>query len=109
MNDSELTSLLQELISLHRETEGVEFKLNYVHPEEIGEYLSALSNSACLHNKEKGYLVFGIENETHKVVGTRFKPAQKKKIGNEELENWLATQLEPRIDFVIHRIHTWIR
>jgi len=56
----------------------MEFKLNYVHPEEIGEYLSALSNSACLRSKEKGHLVLGIENETHKVVGTRFKPAQRK-------------------------------
>lgn len=101
MNDPELTSLLRELISLPNETEWVEFKSNYGKPQEIGEYLSALSNSACLHNKEKGYLVFGIENETHKVVGTRFKPAQKK-IGNEELENWLAIQLEPRIDFVIY-------
>lgn len=78
MNDPELTSLLRELISLPNETEWVEFKSNYGKPQEIGEYLSALSNSACLHNKEKGYLVFGIENETHKVVGTRFKPAQKK-------------------------------
>jgi len=74
MNDPELTSLLQELISLPRETEWVEFKLNYAYPEEIGEYFSALSNSASLHNKEKGYLVFRIENECHKVVGTSFEP-----------------------------------
>ena len=78
MNDPELTSLLQELISLPNETEWVEFKLNYVRPEEIGEYLSALSNSGCLHNKEKGYLVFGIQNQTHKIVGTSFKPTCKK-------------------------------
>ena len=78
MNAPELISLLQELISLPRETEWLEFKLNYVDPEEIGEYLSALSNSVCLHNKEKGYLIFGIENLTHKVVGTSFKPTCKK-------------------------------
>ena len=101
MTQEELTKLLNELRALPSETEWVEFKLNYVHPEEIGEYLSALSNSACLHNKEKGYLVFGIEDETHQVIGTSFKPTLRK-VGNEELENWLATQLEPRIDFVIH-------
>jgi hypothetical protein len=78
MNDPKLTSLLQELISLPNETEWVEFKLNYVRPKEIGEYLSALSNSACLHNKEKGYLVFGIENQTHRVVGTSFEPTCEK-------------------------------
>jgi len=42
MNDPEFTYLFQELISLPNETEWVEFKLNYVRPEEIGEYLSAL-------------------------------------------------------------------
>lgn len=101
MDHAELTSLVEELTSLPKETEWVEFKLNYAEPEKIGEYLSALSNSACLHNKEKGYLLFGIENETQKVVGTSFKPARSK-IGNEELENWLAIKLEPRIDFVVH-------
>jgi len=101
MNEARLTSLLKELISLPKETEWVEFKLNYANPEEIGEYLSALSNAACLHNKQKGYLAFGIENKTHAVTGTSFRPSRTK-IGNEELENWLAIQLEPRIDFILH-------
>ncbi|MFH1861096.1 MAG: RNA-binding domain-containing protein [bacterium] len=75
--------------------------MDYAKQEEIGEYVSALSNSACLHHKVKGYLIFGIENETHRVVGTRFKPKHEK-IGNEELENWLAKLLNPRIDFMIY-------
>jgi len=77
------------------------FKLNYSDSQSIGEYIAALSNSACLHKKKKAYLVFGIEDETHNILGTTFKP-KKRKIGNEELENWLIRQLEPRIDFVIH-------
>jgi len=101
VNGSKLTSLVEELIALPKETEWVEFKCNYAGRDEIGGYLSALSNSACLHNKEKAYLLFGIENETQKVVGTSFRPT-KSKVGNEELENWLAIQLEPRIDFVMH-------
>ena len=44
--------------------------------------------------------MFGIEDETHKVSGTSFQP-KKEKIGNQELENWLVTQLEPKIDFKI--------
>lgn len=91
---------LLEIISLPKENEWVEFKVNDAEPQEIGEYISALTNSACLHNKEAGYLIFGIKNVTHEIVGTSFKPKEQK-IGNEELENWLATQLNPRIDFKI--------
>ncbi|MFH1962623.1 MAG: RNA-binding domain-containing protein [bacterium] len=101
MNQKDLEKLLTELKSLPKETEWVEFKVGHYHSQEIGKYISALSNSACLHNKVKGYLIFGIENETHNIVGTGFKPKHKK-MGNEELENWLARLLNPRIDFVIY-------
>ncbi|WP_292803682.1 ATP-binding protein [Nostoc sp. NMS7] len=67
----------------------------------IGEYISALSNSAALHCQNTGYIVWGIEDKTHKVVGTQFKPKQAKK-GNEELENWLFKLLFPKINFKIH-------
>lgn len=101
MRDEELIKLLDELRALPKETEWVEFKVDKYKPfEVIGEYISALSNSACLHNKELGYLVFGVENEAHEVIGTTFKPKQEK-VGNEELENWLARQLSPHIDFRI--------
>jgi len=102
LTTQELYQLLENCCQLPQETEWIEFKHNKAHPpEEIGEYISALSNSACLHNHQKGYLIWGIENETHHIVGTTFKPSQSQ-IGSHELENWLATQLNPRIDFVIH-------
>jgi ATP-dependent DNA helicase RecG len=101
MTQEKIRKILEQLVKLPVETEWVEFKESNFEPQAIGEYISALSNSACCHQKEKAYLVFGIENETHNIVGTRFKP-KKKKVGNEELENWLITQLNPRIDFVIH-------
>lgn len=101
MNQTKLKNLIAELRSLPKETEWFEFKVNKSIPREVGEYISALSNSASLHNKPYAYLVFGIENITHNVVGTKFKPRQRK-IGNEELENWIAKQLTPRIDFKIH-------
>lgn len=44
-----------------------------------------------------GYIVFGVEDETHQVVGTTFKAKQHKK-GGEELEMWLLNRLNPRID-----------
>lgn len=100
MKQEELEFLLKELQALPKECEWVEFKINNWNPQEIGEYLSALSNSACYHNQKFGYLVFGVENGTHNLVGTNFRPIKEKK-GNQELENWLATQLNPRIDFNI--------
>ena len=100
MNEKELYQLIEKLIGLPKECEWVEYKESYYKPDEIGEYISALANAACLHKKEVGYLVFGVENETHEVKGTTFKP-HKSKVGNEELENWLAHLLTPRIDFRI--------
>lgn len=104
MELSQLSSLLKQLISLPQETEWVEFKENNLNPTEIGEYLSALSNSATLHGHSAGYIVWGIENDTHNVVGTEIKPKQAKK-GNEELENWLLRLLSPRINFKIHEFN----
>lgn len=99
----DLDRCLISLIALPDETEWVEFKHNNDNPEEIGEYISALANSAALHGKEHGYLLWGVEDGTHKVLGTQAAP-QKRKIGNEPLENWLAHNLSPRIDF---RFHEW--
>ena len=101
--NKDITKELDAIISLSQETEWVEFKRNFHSPEEIGEQISALANSACLHNKPYGYLVFGIEDGTHSVVGTGFKPKSYKK-GNEELEMWLTNRLHPAVDFESYEI-----
>lgn len=46
-----LVSLVHELCKLPQETEWVEFKENKADPQDIGEYLSALANSAALEAK----------------------------------------------------------
>ena len=101
MTLAELQAKLDEFLRLPAETEWVEFKHNNANPQEIGEYLSAISNAAALHSKRTGYVVWGIEDGTHAVLGTKFRPKQAKK-GNEDLESWLLHQLSPRIDFTIH-------
>lgn len=101
MSEAELQALLKKLLAFSRESEWLEFKHNQAREEEIGEYLSALANGAALHGKEQGYLVWGIEDGTSKVVGTNFHPHQTK-VGNEALESWLACHLTPRIDFRIY-------
>ena len=96
--DKYLTGLVHELRKLPGENEWVEFKVNMYEPEEIGEYVSALANSAAMVGKAAAYLVWGISDGEHEVVGTNFKPSSEK-VGNEELENWLLRHLEPRIQF----------
>jgi len=98
-----LNSLVAELRKLPRETGWVEFKENNTKPEDIGEYLSALSNSAALHGKANGYVVWGVRDDTHEVTGTTFKPAQTKK-GNEDLESWLLHLLSPRLHFHFYEV-----
>jgi len=98
-----LLSLLNELRKLPRETEWVEFKHNNDDPDEIGEYLSSLANAAALTGKVHAYLVWGVDNDTHEVVGTTFNPG-KAKVGNEELENWLLRLLSPKINFRFHSL-----
>ena len=93
-----LRSLVRELIRYPEETEWIEFKCNNKNPQMIGEYISALSNSAALCEQPKAYLVWGINDATHKIVGTDFQYRKAKK-GNEELEAWLCRMLSPRINF----------
>jgi len=90
-----LLSLIRELRNLPAETEWVEFKQNNEEPDKIGEYISALSNSATLLGKVNAYLVWGIDDRSHDVVGTNFTP-QSAKVGNEELESWLLRLLSPK-------------
>jgi ATP-dependent DNA helicase RecG len=100
MNDSHFIDMLGRLVAQPHESEWLEFKLNFHSPEEIGERISALANGACLRNQPYGYLVFGVEDETHEIKGTTFRAKSHKK-GNENLEHWLANMLDPKIDFQV--------
>ena len=107
MEKEHLIELVNQLVQQLHESEWLEFKLNFDSVEEIGERISALSNGACIHNQPYGYLVFGIEDQTHTIKGTSFrakihKVGNKDKKGNEDLEHWLLTRLSPRIDFSIY-------
>ena len=100
MEEKEFSDLVEEILRYGKENEWIEFKENNSDPHLIGEYISALSNSACLHKTKQGYLVFGINN-SNQIVGTDFQPRREKGKGNENLENWLLRLLNPRIDFEI--------
>jgi ATP-dependent DNA helicase RecG len=101
MTDEQLSALLIELLSLPAETEWVEWKQNNGDPEMIAQRISALANSAALHERDFGYLIWGVEDGTKNIVGTTFRPRQSKK-GNEELQNWLLRSQHPQVNFQIH-------
>lgn len=98
MENAELKKLVDALAAGSDETEWFEFKENFHSREEIGERISALSNSACILKKPYAYLIFGVEDKTHTIKGTDFCARSAKK-GNEELEMWLLSRLKPAIDF----------
>lgn len=102
MNTAELTALLDRLRAEPRETEWLEFKANRYEPQALGEYLSALANSACLLGRPRGYLAFGIEDGSHAVVGTTFDPQAEKGKGEQLLPLWLSLGLRPNVGFEIH-------
>lgn len=103
MNESDLKYLIEELKALPKESEWVEFKTNNKDPQTLGENISALSNSAFLEGKEYAYIIFGIEDGTHTIVGTKFNPTTHK-IKKQEFDNYIRTLLEPRIDFKIFQL-----
>lgn len=104
--------LLEDLLAQARqrqsagETEWMEFKTNIgesrcsVTYEGVGNYISGLSNSACLKYKPHGYLILGVEDGTWNVVGTNLKMPTAK-YGNQDYELWLRKNCSPIIPFEI--------
>lgn len=103
LSDHELLDILHALCDQPRESEWVEFKENNAKPDDIGEYISALANAAHLLGQGRAWLVWGVTDSTHQIVGTAFKPTMEK-VGNEELENWLHRFLTPRVEFRFHSV-----
>ncbi len=99
MKPKDLVALVDRLRSYPTEMEWFELKVNRYVPQEIGQYLSALANSACLARRPQGYLVFGVDDNTHAVVGTTFNPYSCKVKGNQDLLIWLTSGLEPKVGF----------
>jgi predicted HTH transcriptional regulator len=96
-------ALLDNLRALPRETDWVEFKVNNADPIAIGKYVSALANAAILREKSEAYLVWGIENETHGVVGTTV-DLHAMTQGNEPFLLWLNKMLDPRINLLVETV-----
>ncbi len=67
-----LSEIIKNLVPFIHEKEWFEFKGNWYEPEQLGEYISALSNAAKYVGEEYGYFVWGINDKTHEFVDTKF-------------------------------------
>lgn len=97
MSPGELTLLLDRLLATTAECEWVEYKHND-DPHVIGEYISALANAAALDGQPYGYMLWGIENGTRALLGTRFRPKEATH-KSQPLALWLSQYLRPKVDF----------
>ena len=96
-----LDLLVKELRAFKEESEWLEFKHNNDDPEMIGKDISALANGAAYTEKTKSYMVWGIDDSTHDVVGTTFNPLTLK-VNGQELVSWLRNTLSPNAEFEFH-------
>ena len=64
---------------------------------ELGEYISALSNSAAIEGRKFAYFVWGINDKTHEVVGTAFNYDQD--VNHEPLKHYLRRKCSPDNNF----------
>lgn len=64
----------------------------------VGEDISALANSATLNDRDYAYLIWGVDDGSHEIVGTKVRLQLEKK-GEQELENWLRYLLSKNADF----------
>lgn len=79
MTIEQLNIVLDNLCSLTAENEIVEFKeaKNTYDYSKLGKYFSALSNEANLKGKSFAWLVFGVEDKKHNIIGTKFRLQRK--------------------------------
>lgn len=103
MSDRDI-DLIDDLRSQTTETTWLEFKTNQGDGEKIGKLVSALSNAARLEGKESAFLVWGIEDQSHDVVGTTFDPFSKT-IGSQVFELWLRNKLSPAPAFEFRAVN----
>lgn len=97
-SENELTDILSRLRALPAETEVVEFKKakNGFGDDELGQYFSALSNEANLKSVPYAWLVFGIHDKTHEVLGSNYKQT---KPALNAMKKAIADQTTGRITF----------
>lgn len=101
MTIQQLQEILTQLRNLTAENEIVEFKeaKNNYDFSKLGKCFSALSNEANLYGKPYAWLVFGVEDSMHEIVGSQYRPERKKL---DKLKGEIADKTTNRISFMIY-------
>lgn len=94
MNPERDIALIDELLAQPAETSWLELKHNNSEPDMIGLRCAALSNAARLDGRAFAYMIWGVEDGSHRIVGTDFNP-DIRRAGNQPLLLWLANALQP--------------
>lgn len=97
-------AFVAHLCSLPAETGWVEFKVDTFNSEAVGRYVSGMANAAMLARKQHAFMVWGVEDGTHEVVGTTVQLDKKKGAGNSDLLFWLSQRLLPKINLSIQTV-----
>ncbi|MCY4171083.1 MAG: putative DNA binding domain-containing protein [Bacteroidetes bacterium] len=97
-----IPALVKQLCSHNQETEWFEFKANYADPKILGQNISAIANSCAISGKSCGYIIWGIQDDSHQIIGTKFNP-DSKRVNKEDLPHWLSSRLDPPINFSFHK------
>lgn len=95
----DLIVMVNEFRALPAETGWLEFKANMADPLKIARYISALSNMAAYYCRSYGYLIWGVDDITHDIVGTDFCKDTIKAEKNQPLELWLRLVVKPQIAY----------
>jgi ATP-dependent DNA helicase RecG len=98
MATSDPKALLRRLLQEPHEGTWLEFKHNNCDPSLIGRTISACANAAMFADRDRAFIVWGIENKTRKKLGTTVRLNSLKK-GAENLLNWLNRKIDPRLMF----------
>ena len=88
MTHEELLINIISIVKKDSENEWIELKVNNTDPMMIGKTVSALSNSALLFNQNFAYCIWGVEDKTLNIVGTKFDPRQHKQ-GNQNFAKFM--------------------
>lgn len=96
--EENLKSLIDVLVQEPAEKEWLEFKRENADAKMIGKDISALANGALLAERDHAYMVWGVDDQSHQIVGTNFSPYDKS-IGDQELLSWLHKMLSDNAHF----------
>ena len=94
---SMIQDILKRCVPYDDEQEWFDYKENWFEIDEIGQYISALSNAAAMAGKSFGYLIWGVHDKTRELTNTTIN--YQRDVKNEPIEHYLARNVSPGVYF----------